>query len=114
VALDGNPKSEDQSLASSTLLADENNKDIFGLVISYSVKVKLVLGAIGGDLTAELPFVLMHPKPDMRKMMKADTVDDNDCFTAPDNYEDDDINVDLMMAENLQEHLRMDPLRRRK
>ena len=41
MALDGNPKSEDQSLASSTLLADENNKDIFGLVISYSVKVMI-------------------------------------------------------------------------
>ncbi len=26
------------------------------------VQVKLMLGAIGGELTAELPFVLMHPK----------------------------------------------------
>ena len=74
VAIDGKMKGDDASLASSTLLADENNKDIFGLVVSYSVKVKLMLGAIGGELTAELPFVLMHPKPDMRKMMKADTI----------------------------------------
>ena len=60
--MDGQLKGDDTSLASSTLLADENNKDIFGLVISYSVRVKLLLGAIGGDLTAELPFVLMHPR----------------------------------------------------
>ena len=74
VALDGRLKGDDTSLASSTLLADENNKDIFGLVISYSVKVKLFLGAIGGDLTAELPFVLMHPRPNLHKIIKADTI----------------------------------------
>ena len=39
VAVDGNQKGDDSTLASSTLLADENNRDIFGLVISYSVKV---------------------------------------------------------------------------
>ena len=34
----------DLNLASSTLLQDENSKDIFGMVISYTVKVKLFLG----------------------------------------------------------------------
>jgi arrestin-1 len=34
----------------------------FGIVISYTVKVKLFLGALSGELAAELPFVLMHPK----------------------------------------------------
>ena len=29
---------------------------------------------MGGELTAELPFVLMHPKPNMRKIIKADTL----------------------------------------
>ena len=33
-------KGDDTSLASSTLLADENNRDIFGLVVSYAVKVR--------------------------------------------------------------------------
>jgi len=74
VALDGRLKGDDTSLASSTLLADENSREIFGLVISYAVKVKLFLGAIGGDLTAELPFVLMHPRPNLRKIIKADTL----------------------------------------
>ena len=44
------------------------------MVVSYSVRVKLFLGAIGGDLTAELPFVLMHPRPNLRKIIKADTL----------------------------------------
>ena len=62
VALEGKLKGDDTFLASSTLLADETDKDLFGLVISYSVRVKLLLGAIGGEVTAELPFVLMHPR----------------------------------------------------
>ena len=62
MALEGKLKGDDTFLASSTLLADETDKDLFGLVISYSVRVKLLLGAIGGDVTAELPFVLMHPR----------------------------------------------------
>ena len=36
--------------------------------------MKLFLGAIGGELSAELPFVLMHPKPNMKKILKADTL----------------------------------------
>ena len=80
VALDGRIRGEDTDLASSTLLADENSRDIFGMVISYTAKVKLFLGAIGGELTAELPFVLMHPKPNMRKIVKADTLADVENF----------------------------------
>jgi len=91
VALDGRVKGDDTGLASSTLLADENNRDVFGLVISYTVKVKLYLGAIGGELSAELPFVLMHPKPNMRKIVKADTL------AEVENFQDsmDDPNQDL-------------------
>ena len=44
VAVDGNIREGDLNLASSTLLQDENSKDIFGMVISYTVKVKLFLG----------------------------------------------------------------------
>ena len=42
MALDGRVKGEDTDLASSTLLADENSRDIFGMVISYTVKVSIV------------------------------------------------------------------------
>jgi hypothetical protein len=40
------------------------------------------LGAIGGELSAELPFILMHPKPNMKKIMKADTMNDNTDYKA--------------------------------
>ncbi|XP_045601202.1 arrestin homolog [Procambarus clarkii] len=73
VALDGHLKNIHTNLASSTLLANPESRDMFGMVISYIVKVKLYLGAMGGEVTAELPFVLMHPKPDLRRMMRADS-----------------------------------------
>lgn len=40
------------------------------------MKVKLCIGGpiLGGDLVAELPFTLMHPKPE----------DDEPCFALPD------------------------------
>lgn len=43
-------------------LASPDVRDAFGIVVSYSVKVKLYLGALGGEVVAELPFILMHPK----------------------------------------------------
>ncbi|KAK9521801.1 hypothetical protein VZT92_019912 [Zoarces viviparus] len=70
LALDGKLKHEDTNLASSTLLREGANKEILGIIVSYKVKVKLVVsrGGILGDLAAsdvsvELPFTLMHPKP---------------------------------------------------
>lgn len=73
IAIDGQLKNVNTNLASTTLLANPEDRDIFGMVISYSVRVKLYLGAMGGEVTAELPFVLMHPKPDLRRMMRADS-----------------------------------------
>lgn len=43
-------------------LLDPDQRDAFGIVVSYSAKVKLYLGALSGELVAELPFILMHPK----------------------------------------------------
>jgi hypothetical protein len=43
-------------------LLDPEQRDAFGIVVSYSAKVKLYLGALSGELVAELPFILMHPK----------------------------------------------------
>lgn len=43
-------------------LLEPEQRDAFGIVVSYSVKAKLYLGALGGELSAELPFILMHPK----------------------------------------------------
>lgn len=43
-------------------MASPDQRDAFGIIVSYAIKVKLYLGALGGELSAELPFVLMHPK----------------------------------------------------
>ncbi|GCB75206.1 hypothetical protein scyTo_0018188, partial [Scyliorhinus torazame] len=63
LALDGKLKHEDTNLASSTLLRDGANKEILGIMVSYKVKVKLVVSR-GGDVILELPFTLMHAKPE--------------------------------------------------
>ncbi|XP_063930858.1 arrestin homolog [Zophobas morio] len=74
IALDGQLKRQETNLASTTLLASPDQRDAFGIIVSYAVKVKLYLGALGGELSAELPFILMHPKPDNRgKMIHADS-----------------------------------------
>ncbi|KFM00903.1 Beta-arrestin-1, partial [Aptenodytes forsteri] len=56
LALDGKLKHEDTNLASSTLLRDGANKEILGIIVSYKVKVKLVVsrGGLLGDLASRL------------------------------------------------------------
>merc|ERR1711976_843072 len=64
IALDGKTKDSDANLASSTLVAaGKNPNDSTGIIVSYSVRVRLNCGAIGGELTADLPFKLTHPAP---------------------------------------------------
>ncbi|XP_033208500.1 beta-arrestin-1 isoform X2 [Belonocnema kinseyi] len=64
LALDGQLKHEDTNLASSTILTDSSQRENLGIIVQYKVKVKLCLGALAGELIAELPFTLMHPKPE--------------------------------------------------
>ncbi|ODN02937.1 Beta-arrestin-1 [Orchesella cincta] len=68
LALDGQLKHEDTNLASSTIITDPAAKENLGIIVQYKVKVKLCLGPLGGDLSAELPFVLMHPKPEEEEL----------------------------------------------
>uniref|UniRef100_A0A671M8Q3 Arrestin-C n=1 Tax=Sinocyclocheilus anshuiensis TaxID=1608454 RepID=A0A671M8Q3_9TELE len=69
LSLDGKLKDEDTNLASSTILLPNMDKQIQGLVVSYKIKVTLMMGGglLGSltlsDITAELPLVLMSPKP---------------------------------------------------
>ncbi|XP_045126239.1 arrestin homolog [Portunus trituberculatus] len=61
VALEGNSQDEDASLASSTMMsAAAALSDILGIIVSYALRVKLNCGSLGGDLSIELPFKLMH------------------------------------------------------
>uniref|UniRef100_K7F2B2 S-arrestin n=1 Tax=Pelodiscus sinensis TaxID=13735 RepID=K7F2B2_PELSI len=71
IALDGKLKDEDTNLASSTIIKEGIDKTVLGILVAYKVKVKLIVAGINmlGDLTSsevstELPFRLMHPKPE--------------------------------------------------
>ncbi|XP_063360851.1 arrestin homolog [Cydia amplana] len=62
VALDGHLKEDDVNLASSTLVADGKcPTEAIGIVVSYSVRVKLNCGTLGGELVTDVPFKLLHP-----------------------------------------------------
>ncbi|XP_060038648.1 LOW QUALITY PROTEIN: arrestin-C [Erinaceus europaeus] len=70
LALDGKLKHGDTNLASSTILQPGMDKELLGILVSYKVRVNLMVscGGILGDLMAsdvgvELPLILMHPKP---------------------------------------------------
>ena len=47
----------------SSLTDSGNVNDLLGVVVSYSVKIKLVLSGMGGELETDLPFKLVHPSP---------------------------------------------------
>ncbi|XP_059483038.1 arrestin homolog [Neocloeon triangulifer] len=79
IALDGQLKHESTNLASTSLLPSHDS-DAFGIIVSYTIKVKLYLGALSGELAAELPFVLMHPKPDGKTVCRADSTADVETF----------------------------------
>lgn len=64
IALDGHLKDEDVNLASSTLINEgKTSSDAMGIVISYSIRVKVNCGTLGGELVTDVPFKLMHPAP---------------------------------------------------
>lgn len=75
LALDGRLKHEETTLASSTLLSQlsEKQKESLGVIVQYKVRVKLVLySPLLGDLLAELPVTLMHPRPKDEIILGAD------------------------------------------
>ncbi|XP_047490816.1 arrestin homolog [Penaeus chinensis] len=62
IALDGKVKDADANLASSTLVGmGKDPNDALGIIVSYSFRIRLNCGALGGELVADLPFKLMHP-----------------------------------------------------
>uniref|UniRef100_A0A672R4G1 S-arrestin n=1 Tax=Sinocyclocheilus grahami TaxID=75366 RepID=A0A672R4G1_SINGR len=66
LALDGKLKHEDTNLASSSIVKDEVLKEILGMLVAYRVVVKCNAAGIVGssEVAVEVPFKLMHPKPD--------------------------------------------------
>ncbi len=43
-------------------MANSDDRDGFGIIVTYQVKVRLFLGALSGEVVGELPIILMHPK----------------------------------------------------
>jgi len=64
---------DESNLASSSLAESGNSNDLLGVVVSYSVKVRLVLSGMGGELETDLPFKLVHPRPDSLEMDKLES-----------------------------------------
>ncbi|XP_041864445.1 arrestin 3a, retinal (X-arrestin) [Melanotaenia boesemani] len=71
LALDGRLKDEDTNLASTTMLRQGVEKEVLGILVSYKIKINLMVaggGMLGGltasDVSVELPLNLMHPKPE--------------------------------------------------
>ncbi|XP_070700728.1 S-arrestin a [Pempheris klunzingeri] len=71
IVLDGKLKHEDTNLASSSIVKEGVLKEVLGILVSYRVMVKLTVGGMMGmgasEVGVELPFKLMHPKPDSVK-----------------------------------------------
>ncbi|XP_028987198.1 S-arrestin a isoform X2 [Betta splendens] len=96
IALDGKLKHEDTNLASSSIIKEGVLKEVLGIMVSYRVVVKLIVGGMVGssEVVLEVPFKLMHPKPDavreseiedelvfqefQRSYLKGMTADDDD------------------------------------
>ncbi|KDR12504.1 arrestin homolog [Zootermopsis nevadensis] len=72
IALDGYLKDDDVNLASSTLVAEgKSPSDSLGIVISYTLRVKLNCGTLGGELVTDVPLKLLHPAPGTAEREKA-------------------------------------------
>nr|ATY71617.1 arrestin 3b [Maurolicus muelleri] len=76
IAVDGKMKYEDTQLASSTLMMTEQTREMRGILVSYKLKVHLMMGSgvLGSsEVIVEIPMTLMSPKPveySLEDMMK--------------------------------------------
>ncbi|XP_061536828.1 S-arrestin-like isoform X2 [Phycodurus eques] len=66
LALDGSLKHRDTNLASSSMVKREVLKELQGMLVSYKLLLKMTAaGPLGSsEVCVELPFRLMHPKPE--------------------------------------------------
>ncbi|XP_054650940.1 S-arrestin-like isoform X1 [Dunckerocampus dactyliophorus] len=78
IALDGRLKHEDTNLASSSIVKQEVLKELQGMLVSYKMVLKMMAsGPLGSsEVCVELPFRLMHPKPEEAKATESDDI----CF----------------------------------
>lgn len=64
---------DESNLASSSVAESGNSNDLLGVIVSYSIKVKLILSGMGGELETDLPFKMVHPRPDSLEMDKLES-----------------------------------------
>lgn len=69
IALEDSYSKANAALASTVVCNSPDERNVFAIYVSYYVKVKLLVGAMGGELSLKLPFTLMHspssaPPPD--------------------------------------------------
>ncbi|XP_051874548.1 S-arrestin-like [Pristis pectinata] len=100
LALDGKIRHEDTNLASTTILKEGIDREVWGILVSYKVQVKLIVSGMLGDVlfsdvAVELPFLLMHPP---REASAESVADDNDI-----EFEDFDRGGPMAVAEDLKE-----------
>ncbi|XP_061097084.1 S-arrestin a [Conger conger] len=71
IALDGKLKYEDTNLASTSIVKEGVLKEVLGILVCYRLVVKLKTSGLvaSSEVRAELPFQLMHPKPETVGMM---------------------------------------------
>ena len=58
---------DETNLASSSVAETGDANDLLGVIVSYSIKVKIILSGMGGELEVDLPFKLMAPRPGKQK-----------------------------------------------
>jgi len=61
---------DETNLASSSIAESGDSNDLLGVIVSYSIRVKIILSGMGGELEVDLPFKLVHPKPDSEEADK--------------------------------------------
>lgn len=68
IALEDSYVKASSSLASTVVCSSAEERNVFAIYVSYYVKVKLVVGAIGSKLSMKLPFTLMPSQMDTEMM----------------------------------------------
>ncbi|XP_051813898.1 S-arrestin isoform X3 [Acanthochromis polyacanthus] len=73
LALDGRLKHEDTNLASSSIVKQEVLKEVQGMLVFYKVVVRMIAS---GEVSLEVPFRLMNPKPEPAPPVKESEPED--------------------------------------
>uniref|UniRef100_A0AAQ5WW69 S-arrestin n=1 Tax=Amphiprion ocellaris TaxID=80972 RepID=A0AAQ5WW69_AMPOC len=78
LALDGRLKHEDTNLASSSIVKQEVLKEVQGMLVSYKVVVRMIASGMVGssEVSLEVPFRLMNPKPEPAAPVKESEPED--------------------------------------